>query len=178
MKRDIFLWQFSAFTFVCVIGSLLHFAYSWTNFTPLAIISSVNESTFEHIKILFFPMFIYAIIEWFYFKDYYKGFWCVKLKGITLGIILIPTLFYTLTGIFGTLKGFLNILIFFISALIPSIYEGKLLKENKSCKFEFLAFIIICLMAILFALFTFFTPKIPLFLDPITKTYGISAQVI
>ena len=173
MKRDIFLWQFISFTFACVIGSLLHFVYSWTNFTPLAIISSVNESTFEHIKILFFPTFIFAIFQWFYFKDYYKGFWCVKLKGVFLGTILIPILFYTLTGIFGTLNGFINILLFFISALIPSIYEGKLLKENKPCKFGVLAFITLCLMAVLFSLFTFFSPKIPLFLDPITKTYGI-----
>ncbi len=173
MKRDIFLWQFFAFTFICVIGSLLHFVYLWTNFTLFAVVSSVNESTFEHMKILFYPMFIFAIFEWFFFKDYYKGFWCVKLKGIFLGIILIPTLFYTLTGVFGTLKGWVNILIFFFSAFVACFYEGKLLKENKPCKFNLLAFISLCLTAILFSIFTFFPPEIPLFLDPLTKTYGI-----
>ena len=173
MKRDIFVWQFFAFTFIFVIGSLLHFLYTWTNFTPLAVISSVNESTFEHIKILFVPTFLFACFEWFFFKDYYKGFWCVKLKGAILGILLIPTLFYTLTGIFGTLYGWVNILIFFFSALILSFYESRLLKENKPCKYQLLAFISLLLIMVLFALFTFFPPKIPLFLDPITNSYGI-----
>ncbi len=174
MKKDIFLWQFFAFTFICAVGSLLHFVYEWTNFTPFALISSVNESTFEHMKILFYPAFIFAIIEWLFFKNYYKGFWCVKLKGIILGVILIPVLFYTLTGIFGTLKGWVNILIFFFSAFFACFYEYKLFKVNNEYSLNLLAFITLCLMGVSFSLFTFFPIKIPLFLDPITKIYGIN----
>ncbi len=174
MKKDIFVWQFICFTFVCMLGTILHFLYSWIPFLPIASVSSINESTFEHIKILFFPMLLFAIIQRPFFQDDFKGFWCVKLKGILLGIVLIPTLFYTLTGIFGTLYGWVNVLIFFVSAFISSIYEGKLFKENKPCKCNILAFITLCLIAIVFILFTYFPPKIPLFLDPLTKTYGIN----
>lgn len=174
MKKDIGIWQFSGIVIVFALGTLFHFLYSLTNFIWLAPISSVNESTFEHMKILFFPMLFFTIFQSLFFKKYYNNFWTIKLKGTILGVLLIPILFYTLTGTFGTLKGFINILIFFFSILIAFLYETKLLKENKvSTKTEIFSKITFIVLAVLFILFTFYPPKIPLFLDPIYKTYGI-----
>ena len=62
MKRSLSIWQFAGFTFTAVLGTLLHFLYEWTQMIAFAPFSAVNESTWEHMKLLFIPMFLLAII--------------------------------------------------------------------------------------------------------------------
>ena len=173
MKKDLFLWTFGGFVFTFLGGTLLHFIYDWTNKSILAApISAVNESTWEHMKLLFFPMFIFALIQSWFFKDF-NNFWCIKLIGILTGLILIPVLFYTINGIFGKTPDFINIAIFFIAAAIAFIIETYLFKNYYCCKSPYIAFLIIFFIGILFIIFTFSAPRIPLFQDPISNSYGI-----
>lgn len=175
MKRDLSLWQFAGFALSSLGGTLLHFLYDWTNQSILiAPFSGVNESTWEHMKLLFFPLFIFALIQRRFFNEY-ENFWCVKLAGIATGLILIPVLFYTCNGAFGKSPDWLNIAIFFISAAVAFLLETRLFKKDSlQCKRPWLAFGIICLIGVLFVVFTFATPQIPLFQDPLTGTYGIN----
>ena len=173
MKKDLFLWNFGGFVFTALGGTLCHFIYDWTNKSILtAFFSAVNESTWEHMKLLFFPMFIFALIQSWFFKDF-NNFWCIKLIGILTGLILIPVLFYTINGIFGKTPDFINIAIFFIAAAIVFIIETYLFKNYHCCKSPHIAFLIICFIGLLFIFFTFLTPHIPLFQDPVTNSYGI-----
>ena len=78
MKPNISLWQFAGFSLSSLFGTILHFLYDWTDKSLLiAPFSGVNESTWEHMKLLFFPLFIFALIQSRFFKDY-KNFWCIK----------------------------------------------------------------------------------------------------
>lgn len=174
MKRDISLWQFAGFAVTSLVGTLLHFLYDWTNQSILiAPFSAVNESTWEHMKLLFFPMFIFALIQSRFFKTY-ENFWCVKLAGIVTGLVLIPVLFYTYNGVFGKSPDWVNIAIFFIAAALSFISEAWLFKKDRMhCKSPWISVTLICIIAILFVVFTFATPQIPLFQDPLTGTYGI-----
>lgn len=175
MKLKLFYWQFADFVVTVLGGTLLHFLYDWTKQSILiAPFSAVNESTWEHMKLLFFPMFIFALFQSRFFKEF-QNFWCVKLVGFLTGIILIPTLFYIYNGAIGKSPEWFNIFIFFISAAVTFILEAWLFKKNNlHCKSPLLAFAWICLIGVLFVVFTFFTPQIPLFQDPLTKTYGIN----
>ena len=174
MKQDLFLWQFSGFSLSSLGGTLLHFLYDWTNESILiAPFSGVNESTWEHMKLLFFPLFLFALIQSRFFKEYEK-YWCVKLAGIAAGLTLIPVLFYTYNGAFGKSPDWLNIVIFFVSTAVAFLLETRLFKNDSlRCKRPRLAFGIICLIGVLFVVFTFATPQIPLFQDPLTGTYGV-----
>ena len=175
MHKSLELWQFYGFVFSGVFGTVLHFLYIWTKKCVLvAPFSAVNESTWEHMKILFFPMFIFAFIECFIFCGAYDSFWCVKAVGISIGLILIPVLFYTYLGIFGKSTAWFNILIFFISDAAAYFVEAMLLKKASCCNFSAVSILILCALALLFAVFTFNPPKIPLFQDPISGNYGIS----
>jgi len=139
----------------------------------IAPFSGVNESTWEHMKLLFWPMFIFAIIQSFFFKGR-EDFWCVKLRGITLGLILIPVIFYTYNGVIGKSPDWLNIAIFFIAAAIAYIYETRLFNAEKICyNSSKLAIAVLSVIAICFVVFTFMTPEIGIFKDPLTGTYGI-----
>ena len=155
-------------------GTLLHFLYDWLGKAVwIAPFSGVNESTWEHMKLLFWPMFIYAVIQSFFFRDR-EDFWCVKLRGILVGLILIPVLFYTYNGIIGKSPDWINIAIFFVSAAIAYIYETRLFNsERVPCKSPKLAFTALSAIALLFITFTFLTPQIGIFEDPLTGSFGI-----
>lgn len=174
MKRNLSLWQFAGFALTTLGGSLLHFLYDWTNESVLiAPFSAVNESTWEHMKLLFFPMLVFALIQSRFFKEY-ENFWCVKLAGIVTGLVLIPILFYTYNGVFGKSPDWVNIAIFFVSVALSFLLEMYMFKNGSlRCKRPWLSFSVICLIGILFVVFTFATPKIPIFQDPITQIYGI-----
>ncbi|MBQ6875712.1 MAG: hypothetical protein IJN46_05710 [Lachnospiraceae bacterium] len=176
MKQSIPLLQFIGFLFTSVGGVLLHFLYDWTNQSLLtAPFSAVNESTWEHMKLLFVPMFIYSLIE-SHFLDKREDYWCVKLIGIVSGLLLIPVLFYTGRGIFGEWPDWVNLLIFFLSVAVTYVLEGYLFRHPSGqaipCPAPWLAFIIICLIAMVFVHFTFFPPKLPLFQNPLDGGCG------
>ena len=174
MKRSISMWEFVGFGVSAVGGTLLHFLYDWLGKAAwIAPFSGVNESTWEHMKLLFWPMFIYAIVQSFFFRDR-EDFWCVKLRGILLGLALIPIIFYTYNGAIGKSPDWINIAIFFISAAAVYIYETRLFNsERVICRLPKLAFAALCAIGVLFAVFTFRTPELGIFLDPLTGTYGI-----
>jgi uncharacterized membrane protein YhaH (DUF805 family) len=174
MKRKAGLWQLMGFAVTALLGTILHFLYDWLGRSPLiAPFSGVNESTWEHMKLLFWPMLLFAAVQRFFFRER-QDFWCVKLRGILLGIILIPVLFYTYNGVIGSSPDWINIAIFFISAAISYIYETvEFKREKSSCISHRLAFLSLCAVMILFVVFTFFTPEIGIFEDPITGKFGI-----
>ena len=175
MKRTVWMWQLWGFAFTSLGGTLLHFLYEWLG-KPMWIapFSGVNESTWEHMKLLFFPMLFYAIFESFFFRKR-SDFWSIKLKGTLLGLILIPIIFYNYNGIIGKSPDFVNIAIFFVSAATAYAYEHTKLKkgEKSECVSARLSLIILITVAAFFILFTFKTPKLAIFRDPITGTYGI-----
>ena len=174
MKRSIGLWQLSGFAVTSLAGTLLHFLYEWLGESIcVAPFSAVNESTWEHMKLLFLPMFIFAIVESFFFRDR-KDFWCVKLRGILWGLILIPVLFYTYNGAIAKSPDWLNIAIFFISAAISYIYNLRQFnKRSVVCKNSKLPIAILSAIFLLFILFTFKAPQLGIFRDPLTGAYGI-----
>ena len=174
MKRSIGLWQWIGFGVAAAGGTLLHFLYDWLGKAAwIAPFSGVNESTWEHMKLLFWPTFIFAIAQSFFFRDR-EDFWCVKLRGILFGLALIPIIFYTYNGVIGKSTGWLNIALFFISAAAAYIYETRLFNSEKvRCRSPKIALALLCIIGILFAVFTFRTPELGIFLDPITGTYGI-----
>ena len=174
MKRSIGSWQLIGFAVTALGGTLLHFLYEWLGEAVwIAPVSGVNESTWEHMKLLFVPMFIFAIVQSFFFKER-DDFWCVKLRGILLGIILIPVIFYTYNGAIGKSPDWLNIAIFFLSAAIAYIYETRQFNNGTvPCKNPKSAITLLCVIALLFIVFTFATPEIEIFKDPLTGRYGI-----
>ena len=174
MKQRSILWQAAGFALVTFGGTILHFLYDWTSKSILVSpFSGVNESTWEHMKLPFWPLFLFALVQRLFFRNQ-ENYWCVKLAEILLGLVLIPVLFYTYNGVFGKSPDWINIAIFYISALLVFLFDWLAFKKDRlQCKHPWPAFATICLIGVLFVAFTFATPQIPLFQDPLTGTYGI-----
>ena len=174
MKKEYFLWSLAGFAFTSALGTFLHFLYDLSGKKLWAsIISGVNESTWEHMKLLFFPMLFFALSEYLFFGSR-RDFWQIQLKSILLGQMLIPVLFYTYNGVVGKSPDWVNISIFFIAAFFSYRYQAKhLQKEASDLPSPLLPVAILLVLALLFGIFTFVPPEIGLFRDPISGSYGI-----
>lgn len=174
MKKSVPTWQIAGFIFTGILGTFLHFLLDISGGNALAaLFSAVNESIWEHMKLLFYPMFLFALIEYKVWGKKLREFWCVKLKGILLGLLLIPVIYYTYTGILGTSVDWFNIAIFFLTAGVAFWVETKLFQQGGNCRIgSRMSFVLLCLIGVIFTVLTFLPPRIPFFQDPITGTYG------
>ena len=174
MKTKIGLWQLMGFAVTSLGGTILHFLYDWLGGALwVAPFSGVNESTWEHMKLLFWPMLAFAVVQSLFFRDR-EDFWCVKLRGILLGMVLIPVIFYTYNGAVGKSPDWLNITIFFVVAATVYLYEARLFEDGRvKCGSPKWAVAVLGALAVLFVVFTFWTPEIGIFRDPLMGTYGI-----
>ena len=175
MKNSVGSLQLRGFVFSGALGTLLHFFFDWSGENVFAgLVSAVNESIWEHMKLLFYPMVLFAWWEHRRIGVEYPRFWCVKAVGITLGLVLIPTLYYTYTGALGVSADWFNITIFFVAAGVVYRAETALLEGVwcGGCN-EKAAVAWLLMIAAAFTVLTFVQPRIPLFQDPVTGTYGI-----
>ena len=174
MKHSIPRWQLAGFVFTGILGTFLHFLFDLSGENAVAaLFSAVNESIWEHMKLLFYPMVVFALMEYGFWGKEKTGFWCVKLKGIMLGLVLIPVLYYTYTGILGTSADWFNVTIFFLAAAVAYWWETKLFTQEKPYPVpDWAAIGGILLLALVFSVLTFLPPQIPFFEDPVTGTFG------
>ena len=175
MDRPIVRWQIAGFLFTSILGTFLHFLFDLTGGSPIAgLFSAVNESIWEHMKLIFYPAVLFAAAEYRTWGREIKNFRCIKLKGILRSLVLIPAAYYTYTGILGVNADWFNITIFFLAALWAFRWETKAFLEDRPCRIPgWIAIAIVLIIGALFTAFTFFPPEIPFFRDPLTESYGI-----
>ncbi len=114
MQKRLLRWELIGFAFTGAVGTLLHFVYEWTGGNPLiAAFCAVNESTWEHMKLLFVPFFLFTMVQFIVFAEPLRSFFAAKAASILLGLLAIPVLFYSLGGMFGKTPDWVNIAIFF-----------------------------------------------------------------
>ena len=153
--------------FVLITGTLAHFLYDWSgNNDIVGFFTPINESIWEHMKLLFFPMLIYSLIITFKFR---KNNSCIPSSlcfGILTGTLLIPIFFYAYTSILGKNIFILDIGTFILSIIISFWISYKL---TLSCRLEPYTFLLCCFVCVLFVcfiLFTYHPPQARIFEDP------------
>ena len=162
--------------FSLILGTLLHFTYEWSGENLfIGSFSAVNESVWEHLKLVFYPMLIAAIVEYFFVKDVSNNYVEAKTIGIFTAICFIIVSFFTYSGIIGTSIIVIDILIFIISIILGEYVAYRLMKrENESTvTTESLSIIILVFLLLCFIIFTYLPPEVNLFRDVTTGIYGI-----
>ena len=172
-KRLILKYEIISTIIIMILGTLLHFTFNWSNNNILVgTFSPINESIWEHLKLLFFPMLLTTIIVFFYKGKFISNYLCAKVLGIIISISFIVVFFYTYTGIIGTNFTIVDIASFFIAVILGQYVAYKKMHSTIFCN-NTIAIIILLVICLSFVLFTFFPPHIPLFQDPITGMFGI-----
>lgn len=166
-------WEIWGAIFSITIGSLLHFTFNWSNNSHfVALFSAVNESTWEHLKLAFWPTFVFTIIEWLVFGKNLKNFcWASFIKLVSIPIIIIA-LFYSWL-VFLPDNTIWDISIFILAVICGYFFSYKIIKSEKKFGSEWIWAILILVMLAKFSLFTYFPPKMFLFKNPVDSGYGI-----
>ena len=153
------------FLLVCGLGVLSHFLYDWSGQNKIVgIISSINESTWEHLKLIFFPMLFVTIGEIIIFKKKLKEFLPPRVSGILAGMAFIVVVFYTFWGITGKLIDFVNISIYILGVLFAFLVE-KYVRSKKMYMDLSVSIAILVGIAVLFVIFSFNNPNVGIFFD-------------
>lgn len=156
-----------AFLVIGILGTLGHFVYDWSGQAKiLGYFFATNESTWEHLKLLFFPTIIYSLFEFKFSKEKFKNYTGAVTISLIFGLLSIITLFYTYSGVLGFTVDFINIAIFYISLVIMLIVKNKILKSGKFSNNNLLYVFICFVIALLFIFFTYNPPQIALFEEP------------
>ena len=174
MRHRISVWQMAGFIFTSVLGTFLHFFFDLPGGSAAAaLVSAVNESIWEHMKLLYYPMLAFSLLEYRVWGRRREDFWQVKLAGTALGLGLIPALYYTYTGILGISADWFNIAIFFLAARATYRLETALFQRDRKWRVGGgVALLALLAVGAVFTLLTFFPPEIPFFRDPVTGSYG------
>lgn len=168
-KNKLLRFQIFSVIFTWILGTILHFTYDWSNQNAIVgAFSAINESTWEHLKLLFFPILITTIIGYFYLKpkEEYKNFLCAKTIGILVALVFVVIFFYTYTGVIGTNFAILDIGSFFVGVFLGEYTAYKLTNHISECKDGLAIFILIVLFTC-FVAFTYNAPHIGLFRNPL-----------
>ena len=155
-----------AFIVIGALGSLFHFVYDWTGENKIiGFFVPVNESIWEHLKLIFYPALIYFAGEFFLTKEREKNLIPQMAVSIFSGMFTTVLLYYLYTGILGFNVDFLNITIFFISVIVLIIKRNKVYNQdkynNKNAKAIFSVLLIFT--AFLFGVWSITPPSLGIF---------------
>ena len=165
-------------TLSCLItlagGILLHFVYGWSGHSPLtAWIAPVNESVWEHMKLLFFPMLLYSLFLIGRLKGDFPCLPSSLWAGLLAGTLAIPLLYYGYTCILGRDVFLLDLGIFLLSVLIAFRIACRLALSCKGKPYGILLGCFVCILLACFLWFTYHPPKAGLFTDPTAREEAV-----
>lgn len=166
-KKKIRNYQIFSIIFTFILGSLLHFTYKLSGENQfVAAFSSINESVWEHLKLLYFPMLITIIIGYFYIGKELENFLCAKTMGIIISILFIVTFFYTYTGILGKHIAFIDISSFFVATVLGEMVSYIFIINKFKCN-KVISLIILIILLICFIFFSYLIPNLGIFKEPV-----------
>lgn len=152
----------------------LHFLYDLIPNFVTSIFLPVNESIWEHMKILFGSIMISSVIQKIIViikKEKINNIcfsnFIAAISSIPIFLILFLPVYY----IIGE-NMIITIIIMFISIIISEVISYKIINKN-DFKLENKTIIFVVITYIIFGLLTYYPIKIDLFKDPQTNTYGI-----
>lgn len=165
--KKLFFTSLAGILFVGTAGCLMHFVYEWSGQNSVAgLFAPVSESTWEHMKLVYFPMLLFFLAEYMFLYKQYPRLLKADLAGILTGTLLIPVIFYTYTGILGTHSLPLDILTFIISAAFGLYVRCRSVLADGHTKHTFYYFICALVLGVCFLIFTYYPPDLALFISP------------
>lgn len=163
MHKKLLIYAIIGILFTSLLGTLSHFVYEWSGQNFLAgLFTPVSESTWEHMKLLFFPMVLYGLAIPYLERD----FPCISYAyplGILAGVFAIPVIFYTYSGILGRNYTVMDILTFYISVIFAFVAVYFIASQCKGRKNPLLPWFLVIILSVCFMVFTIFPPSLGIF---------------
>lgn len=172
-------WILLGIPILSVLGSFIHFIYDWTgNLVVVGVFTPINESVWEHLKLTLYPTILWWLIGYFIFKrkctiSKEQWFSSAAVSVITCHLVIL-SFFYTYTGALGIESLILDIFSLFLGIIIGQCLAIHTYKfANFNTLTYFIAIIVFIFLGLIFTIFTFIPPHLPLFMDSVTGKYGL-----
>lgn len=156
------------------LSFLWHFIYDWFPSVFTAIFFPVNESIWEHMKIIFGVIIfgsLISLILMHIFKIKHNNFYVEIITKAILGVLFYLLIFIPLYKIFGE-NMFIAITLMLITYIFVEFIGYKILVLDE-LNIKVLPIVLTILSYILFALLTFYPRHNFLFFDEVNLSYGI-----
>ena len=155
---------------------LFHFMYDWFPCYFTTIFFPVNESIWEHMKLLFSAVVFYGIIDYMIlekFKIKYNNFFT---NLFVTGITIIPIYLIMFLPIYYKIgeNMIITIGIMLLAIIISQVISYYILKRRDYDKLNIISLILIILSYIIFAYLTYYPIKNELFFDIKEEKYGLN----
>lgn len=168
MYKKIILSSFIIF----ILSTLFHSLYNYLPCFLTSIIVPVNESIFEHMKMIFTSYMFYLLIKILFNKKHENNLISSFVIASLFNIVIFLIIYIPIYLLIGE-KLVVTLILYFITILISNYLMYKIQSKKINSKFNKYSVYIIPLVYIVFTLFTYFPLKNMLFLDPTSNTYGI-----
>lgn len=168
-------WEVMGWFFTVAVGTLLHFTYAWSGKnTVVAALSAVNESTWEHMKLLAIPWILWSAIEAVALRNADAPTLAARAAGLVVGLAAVPMFFYTYTGVVGEHFLWADIAVFLLAAAVGTVVSRQVLKVGKTTGilWNILGALVLLGLGALFIWWTYEPPELPLFLEMQTGRSG------
>lgn len=164
--------------FLFLLGSMLHFGYDFSGKNKIVgIFSPVNESVFEHSKLLLTPLILFWTIGYFFLNDSVNinNYFLAMLVSAFTSITIMICFYYTYKEFIGNSYLWVDIFDLFLSFFIGQIVANHFYVNAKGVPF-LISILITVVIFVLYVYLTFKPFKTPFFYDEKNKIYGISKK--
>lgn len=172
-------WIILGIPILSIIGCIMHFVYQWSGkLLIIGVFAPVNESVWEHLKMTFWPILIWWFVGYLIYNKKSNmpiSKWSISCVISELACILvIISFYYTYTGALGIESLVLDIFSLFLGIALAQVLAFHIYKYAKpSCFSLYISIVLLIFLIIIFTVFTFAPPHIPIFKDSLTQNYGI-----
>ena len=166
MDRKLLAWEIGGFFFIGLVGAALHFTFELSNFSNMVVayFSAVNESTWEHLKMAFFPGVFFALVEYTYVRGMTRNYLIGKTASILVMPLIIALGWYAYTPFTGRSIYRIDLLLFYVSVLAGQVVSYRILTAPQlPARVNKIAQVTLVLLIVSFSTFTFLPPRIFLF---------------
>ena len=175
VRKQIFWLEAIGIVFVVLIGSTLHFVYFWSgSWEPIAFIAPTNKSVWEHLKLAFWPGFLWAVFEYKVIGGNLREFWATKGYGLIVPLILIPLIFYSYTAVLGRNFLLVDIATFTVAVAASHIVSAQIISKGlQSPSLRVIGIALLAFQFIAYASFTISPPDLGIFRDARNGLRGV-----
>jgi len=163
---------------IFIISFAAHFIYNLFPNVISSIFFSVNESIWEHMKILFTSTILYGIIDYILLKKNNISFNNFKFQLFFTAFISIPIYLIIFLPIYNLIGEnlFVSIFLMLIVYIITSYLSYKILLSEEFKIGNYISVYLIIIVYFIFTYLTYFPPLSYIFYDTIENKYGISEK--
>ncbi len=159
---------------------LTHFAYTILSNNFSAIFFPVNESIWEHMKMLYTTILLAGIIEYFFLKKWHLNYHNLILSTLTASLISIPIYLAIFLPFYYNLgeNMIITFIILFLTILLVNYIAYKIESLPIIPYEKVISIIFIIIVYVIMAILTFKAPHKEIFFDTEEEKYGISDYII